>query len=63
MSNVSNPAPGTRDFILDVSVSLFAQTGYDGVHAQHRQTRGISAAALYHHFPEQGVPVPGRDGA
>lgn len=44
----------TRTTILDEAVQLFAETGYSGVSMRDiaRQV-GISAAALYHHFPDK----------
>lgn len=54
MSNTSSPATGTRDSIIRVSVSLFARTGYDGVSMRDIAKHvGISAATLYHHFPNK----------
>ena len=44
----------TRIKILQQSVLLFARTGYSGVSMRDiAKAVGISAAALYHHFPDK----------
>ena len=52
-----NPQPkpkDTRTTILQQAVFLFAQTGYNGVSMRDiAKAVGISAAALYHHFPDK----------
>lgn len=47
-------APNTRDDILRQAIALFASAGYSGVSMRDVATLvGISAAALYHHFPDK----------
>ena len=44
----------TRVFILQQSIPLYAQAGFSGVSMRDiAKTVGISAAALYHHFPNK----------
>jgi AcrR family transcriptional regulator len=44
----------TRTYILEQAIPLFASHGYSGVSMRHiSQAVGISAAALYHHFPDK----------
>ncbi|MEN8178298.1 MAG: TetR/AcrR family transcriptional regulator [Pseudomonadota bacterium] len=44
----------TRGFVLEKAIPLFASRGYSGVSMRHiSQAVGISAAALYHHFPDK----------
>lgn len=46
--------PDTRSTILQKAVALFAKTGYSGTSMRDiAQEVGISAAALYHHFPDK----------
>ncbi|MBP8925221.1 MAG: TetR/AcrR family transcriptional regulator [Pseudomonadales bacterium] len=50
---VSN-GPNTRDEILRRAIALFASAGYSGVSMRDVAALvGISAAALYHHFPDK----------
>jgi AcrR family transcriptional regulator len=40
--------------ILEIAIPLFAKTGYDGVSMRDiAKAVGVSAAALYHHFPNK----------
>jgi AcrR family transcriptional regulator len=54
---VTSPQPkpsDTRTTILQQAVLLFARTGYSGVSMRDiAKAVGISAAALYHHFPDK----------
>ena len=51
---LETPSANTRDLILDVAMPLFARTGYAGVSMRDiAKGVGISAAALYHHFPDK----------
>jgi AcrR family transcriptional regulator len=54
---VTTPQPkqkDTRTTILQTAVLLFARTGYSGVSMRDiAKAVGISAAALYHHFPDK----------
>jgi len=51
---VAPASSGTRDLILEVAMPLFARTGYMGVSMRDiARGVGISAAALYHHFPDK----------
>ena len=44
----------TRTAILDVAIPLFAASGYSGVSMRTiAKLVGISAAALYHHYPDK----------
>ena len=44
----------TRTFILDTAIPLFAASGYSGVSMRTIAKQvGISAAALYHHYPDK----------
>lgn len=44
----------TRVFILEQAISLFAANGYSGVSMRDISSAvGMSAAALYHHFPDK----------
>lgn len=44
----------TRVYILEKAIPMFAARGYSGVSMRHiSQAVGISAAALYHHFPDK----------
>ena len=44
----------TRTAILDVAIPLFAASGYNGVSMRTiAKLVGISAAALYHHYPDK----------
>lgn len=44
----------TREEILDLSVSLFAKRGYDGVSMRDiAAATGLTTAALYYHFPDK----------
>lgn len=44
----------TRTYILEQAISLFAAHGYSGVSMRDlSKAVGISAAALYHHFPDK----------
>jgi len=48
------PAADTRDLILETAIPLFARAGYTGVSVRDVAALvGISAAALYHHFPDK----------
>ncbi len=52
-----NPAAtrvDTRGFILQQAIPLFAEAGYSGVSMRDiSRAVGMSAAALYHHFPDK----------
>ena len=44
----------TRGLILDTAVPLFAAGGYSGISMRTMAKQvGISAAALYHHYPDK----------
>lgn len=44
----------TRMYIIEKAIPMFAARGYSGVSMRHiSQAVGISAAALYHHFPDK----------
>lgn len=44
----------TREFILQQAIPLFAEAGYSGVSMRDiSRAVGISAAAIYHHFPDK----------
>lgn len=46
--------PSTRTDILDVAIPLFAASGYSGVSMRTIAKQvGISAASLYHHYPDK----------
>ncbi len=48
------PEPDTRALILREAIALFAGAGYAGVSVRDVAAAvGISAAALYHHFPDK----------
>ena len=54
MPSVQTKQTDTRGAILREAVLLFAQTGYNGVSMRDiAGAVGISAAALYHHFPDK----------
>ena len=45
---------GTREYVLMQAIPLFAQAGFSGVSMRDiARTVDISAAALYHHFPNK----------
>ena len=49
----------TRQFVLEKAIPLFAARGYSGVSMRHiSQAVGISAAALYHNFPDKESLYP-----
>jgi len=44
----------TRVLILDIAIPLFAEQGFSGVSMRNIANKvGISAAALYHHYPDK----------
>lgn len=46
--------PKNKDQILSLALPLFANTGFDGISMRDiAQTVGMSAAALYYHFPDK----------
>lgn len=50
----ASPEGDTRQQILQRAITLFAGAGYAGVSVRDVAARvGISAAALYHHFPDK----------
>lgn len=54
MAKALTIAVDTRTSILQQAVHLFAQTGYSGTSMRDiARAVGISAAALYHHFPDK----------
>ena len=54
MTSAQSKQMDTRGMILQKAVFLFAQTGYSGVSMRDIASAvGISAAALYHHFPDK----------
>ncbi len=56
MASAQAEQTGTHDRILQKAVFLFAQTGFSGVSMRDiANAVGISAAALYHHFPDKGA--------
>ena len=53
MSNAARGAE-TRQLILDASMDLFAQNGYDATSvAEICQRAEVSKGAFYHHFPSK----------
>ena len=56
MARSAEGEASTRTRILRKAVHLFAQTGYNGVSMRDiAKAVGISAAALYHHFPDKNT--------
>ena len=46
--------PKSKEEILAIAIPLFAGSGYSGVSMRNiAQNIGLSAAALYHHFPDK----------
>lgn len=51
---MKNAETDTRIHILQEAMPLFAAKGYNGVSMRHlSKAVGLSAAALYHHFPDK----------